>query len=150
MSNKTYKFNELEALQLGQALRGALREQSPLKLTISRCAKKMEEVLGGFSDKKQLLMESIVVKDEAGAMVAIDGLEGEPQSITDYQLSVTEEEAVLAFKNISEKEVEVELPEISGDAKVLIKGEKYTLEQFLDMDPDASGSLAYVYLTLVD
>jgi len=144
MSNKTYKFNELEALQLGQALRGALREQSPLKLTISRCAKKMEEVLGGFSDKKQLLMESIVVKDEAGAMVAIDGLEGEPQSITDYQLSVTEEEAVLAFKNISEKEVEVELPEISGDAKVLIKGEKYTLEQFLDMDPDASGSLAYV------
>ena len=148
MSSKTYKFNELEALQLGQALRASLREQSPLKLTITRCAKKMEELLKAFSERKQELMETIVVKNENGEMVPIEGLEGEPITITDYVLSVTEEEAVEAFKNISEEEVEVVLPEISGEAKVLIEGEKLTLEEFLDMDPDASGSLAYVYLTL--
>lgn len=150
MSSKTYKFNELEALQLGQALRGALREQSPLKLTITRCAKKMEAILGTFSEKKQALMEEIVVKDAEGAMVSVEGLEDEPAVITDYQLSIPEEEAVKRFKEISEEKVTVELPVISGEAKVLIDGEKYTLEEFLDMDPEASGNLAYVYLTLTD
>ena len=145
-----HKFNELEALQLGQALRGALREQSPLKLTITRCAKEMEKVLQGYSDRKQKLMEEIVVKDTEGNMVPVEGLEKEPTTITDYQLSVGEEEAIKAFKQISEEEVEVELPDISGEAKVLIEGEKVTLEEFLDMDPDASGNLAYVYLTLTE
>jgi len=150
MSDKTYEFDELAALQLGQALRAALREQSPLKLTITRCTKKIEAVLGEFSEKKQALMESIVVKDAEGNMVVVEGLEAEPTTITDYQLSVPEEEAIKAFKTISEEKVEVVLPEISGDAKVLIDGEKYTLEQFLDMDPEASGSLAYIYLTLTE
>lgn len=150
MSNKTYKFNEIESLQLGQALQAALREQSPLKLTITRCTKKIEAVLGGFSERKQVFMESIVIKDTEGNMVTVEGLEGEPTKITDYQLSVPEEEAIEAFKTISEEKVEVVLPEISGDAKVLIDGEKFTLEQFLDMDPEASGSLAYIYLTLTE
>lgn len=150
MSDKTYEFDELAALQLGQALRAALREQSPLKLTITRCTKKIEAVLGEFSEKKQALMESIVVKDAEGNMVVVEGLEAEPTTITDYQLSVPEEEAIKAFKTISEEKVKVVLPEISGDAKVLIDGEKYTLEQFLDMDPEASGSLAYIYLTLTE
>ena len=100
--SKTYEFNELEALQLGQAIQGALREQSPLKLTISRCAKALESFIGQYSEKKQLLMETIVVKDENGGLCSIAGLEGDPVTITDYQLSVSEAEAVDAFRAISE------------------------------------------------
>ena len=148
--SKTYEFNELEALQLGQAIQGALREQSPLKLTISRCAKALESFIGQYSEKKQLLMETIVVKDKDGEFCSIEGLEGDPVTITDYQLSVSETGAVDAFRAISEDKLSIELPIISGEAKVLVGDEKITLEEFLDMDPDASGSLAYVYLTLAD
>ncbi len=148
--SKIYEFNELDALQLGQALRAALREKSPLKLTITRCAKKMEEVLNTFGERKNELMEGIVVKDGDGNMVPIEGLEGDPASVTDYQLSIPQEEAVKQFKEISEGKIEVQLPEISGDFKVLVGGEKITLEEYLDINPDASGSLAYIYTILTE
>ena len=151
MSNtKKHAFNELEAMQLGQAVKAALREKSPLKLTISRCAKAMEKALKQYSDKKNLVLEEIVVKDEDGNMMPIEGLEREPMNVTEYQLSIPEKDAIERFQSISDEEVEVELPVINGSAVVLMNGEKVSLDDYLDMNPDASGSMAYIYLTLCD
>lgn len=147
---KDFSFNELEAMQLGQAIQNALREKCPLKLTVTRCAQTLEGILKEFSDEKQQLMEKYVVKNEEGEMQTIEGLETPPQSIADFQLNVPAEEAIKAFDEVSERKIDVKLPVISGEAKVLLGSDIVTLEEYLDINPDASGSLAFIYLKLTE
>lgn len=147
MENRKYKFNESTAMQLSHALRGALREQSPLKLTVVKAARIMEGVNNHYLEAKDTVMRKIVVVDENGPVLRGDKKEG-PEFITDFVLNVSDEVATKEFESISDSEIEVELPSITAETEVMLGGEKVTLEKFLDMDVSVSGNLAYVYLIL--
>jgi|TARA_B110000967_G_C18875033_1_gene557784 hypothetical protein len=150
MESKKYRFNEMTAMQLSQALRGALREPSPLKLTVAKCAKVMENAVSHYLEAKDAVMEKIAVKKEDGTFALREGKEGPPEIITDFKLSISDEEAIKEFEQISDSEIEVTLPTISAETEVMLGGKVVTLEKFLDMDPTASGNLAYVYLVLTE
>ena len=145
---KQHLLDETEAMQLGQAIQNALREKCPLKLTVTRCAKELEDTLKLFSERKELLMSKYVITDEGGEMQTIKGLEGPPQRVTDFQLNTDEETVLKEFEEAGKEKIEVTLPTIQGGAKVLLNGDIITLEEYLDINPEASGSLAFIYLKL--